>query len=207
MKQKKYFLKKFHKKYVFLQNSLFDFVYWRSQKSIQQRKKFFMNTLDGSNSQKIQNLTITSRQSELLEQEKISFQEYWQSSEFQKIKTEIQNRNKEFQNLDISSNLNSEEFKNSSKNAMNFSKFENNLKDEMFNSLSEDNSKIRKYQKSLFFHIVKKNKHKKLNFKFIYHRFQKKTNLHTFILRYFLHIQKHLYQKVTVFEKLKNLIF
>ena len=43
-------------------------------------------------------MTLNSKKQELLEQEKISFQEYWQTSEFHKIKTEIQNRNKEFQN-------------------------------------------------------------------------------------------------------------
>jgi SpoVK/Ycf46/Vps4 family AAA+-type ATPase len=176
MKQKKYFFKKFHKKYVFLQNSLFDFVYWRSQKSIQQRKKIFMNTRDGSNLQKVQNLTINSQQPKLLEQEKIFFQEYWQSSEFQKIKTEIQNRNKEFQNLDISSNLNSKEFKNSLKNEMNFSKFEkSNFKDEMWNSLPEENSKIRKFQKPLFFPYTKKKQTQKAKYQIYLSSFSKRN--------------------------------
>nr|YP_010563798.1 cell division protein [Coelastrum microporum]UWM13051.1 cell division protein [Coelastrum microporum] len=97
MKQKKYFMKKFHKKYVFLQNSLFDFLYWRSLKSeepkiqIQQSRNF---TNQSSNLQ-FEGSEKNSKFS-LLEQEKISFHEYWQSSNSQKIKNEIENINKEF---------------------------------------------------------------------------------------------------------------
>nr|WNK75868.1 FtsH [Scenedesmaceae sp. YH-2023b] len=98
MNQKKYILKKFRKKYVFLQNSLFDFLYWRSaglrkakNLSVFERKKQIFNK----------------KTSYLLEKEKICFQDYWKSSEQQKIKNVIQNMNTEFQSFQSNSNLTS----------------------------------------------------------------------------------------------------
>jgi SpoVK/Ycf46/Vps4 family AAA+-type ATPase len=81
MKQKKPFFNKFHRKYIFLQNSLSDFLYWRTSNSFEQ------NDLVSTGPFKNKNGSI------LLEQDKICLQEYWKSTENKKIKNALQNLN------------------------------------------------------------------------------------------------------------------
>jgi SpoVK/Ycf46/Vps4 family AAA+-type ATPase len=81
MKQKKYFFNKFHRKYLFLQNSLSDFLHWRTSNSFEQSD--FGSTHPFKNKQ----------DSVLLEQDKICLQEYWKSTENKKIKNALQNLN------------------------------------------------------------------------------------------------------------------
>lgn len=90
MKQKKVFSKKFHKKYVFLQNSLVHFLNWR----VSEFSNFM--TLTTYNDQ-TKSLFIESNKNSFhfLEQEKICFQDYWKNSEHKKLENAIQNMNKE----------------------------------------------------------------------------------------------------------------
>ena len=81
MKQKKSFFNKFHRKYLFLQNSLSDFLHWRTSNSFEQSD--LVST----------HLFQTKNGSVLLEQEKICLQEYWKSTENKKIKNAFQNLN------------------------------------------------------------------------------------------------------------------
>nr|WVD55840.1 cell division protein [Tetradesmus sp. JML-2023a] len=81
MKQKKSFFNKFHRKYLFLQNSLSDFLHWRTSNSFEQTD--FVSNRPFKNKHK----------SVLLEQEKICLQEYWKSTENKKIKNVFQNLN------------------------------------------------------------------------------------------------------------------
>jgi len=82
MKQKKFLKKNFRKKYVFLQNSLFDFLSWRSQEFSQKNEMFQIET-------KI-------KKDLFLEQDKISFQEYWKKADSKKMKNFLKNMNNEF---------------------------------------------------------------------------------------------------------------
>lgn len=85
MKSKKYLFKKFHRKYAFLQSSLFDFLLWRNSTFNLHEK----NTLgDNFHKKKIR--------PGLLQVEKISFQEYWKNSENKKIQNTFQTVNREF---------------------------------------------------------------------------------------------------------------
>eukprot|EP00882_Tetradesmus_deserticola_P000019 GHRQ01000020.1.p1 GENE.GHRQ01000020.1~~GHRQ01000020.1.p1 ORF type:complete len:3641 (+),score=1421.03 GHRQ01000020.1:8842-19764(+) len=81
MKQKKSFFNKFHRKYLFLQNSLFDFLHWRTSNSFEQT--------DLVSNRPFKN----KHRSVLLEQDKICLQEYWKSTENKKIKNAFQNLN------------------------------------------------------------------------------------------------------------------
>jgi len=125
--------KKFQKKYVFLKNSLFDFLYWRSQKLCEIKKQNIFQTRKGMNQnfQCLENLNFNNTKYFLLEQEKISFQEYWQSSDFQKINNEIQNINKEFQISNPSSKFHYFSLLNNLQKKTNFesvaNKFENSF--------------------------------------------------------------------------------
>jgi SpoVK/Ycf46/Vps4 family AAA+-type ATPase len=95
MNQQKYLLKKFRKKYVFLQNSLFDFLYWRSNGLIKAKK---LSAFDRNKQ------FLPQKTSYFLEKERICFHDYWKSSEQKKIENLIQNMNKEFQSVRSSSN-------------------------------------------------------------------------------------------------------
>nr|WVD55910.1 cell division protein [Tetradesmus dimorphus] len=83
MKQKKSFFNKFHRKYLFLQNSLSDFLHWRTSNSFYETDLSLLSNRKTKNKQK----------SGLLEQDKICLQEYWKSTENKKIKNAIQNLN------------------------------------------------------------------------------------------------------------------
>lgn len=84
MKSKKSLFKKFHRKYAFLQTSLFDFLLWRNSNFKIHDNRNFVKNLN------------TKTQDVFLENEKISFQEYWKNSENKKIRNSIQNMNQEF---------------------------------------------------------------------------------------------------------------
>ena len=93
MKQKKVLFKKFHRKYVFLQNSLVNFLDWRVSE--------FSNlmTVTTSNNKQTKSFSLINKKKNkfhFLEQEKICFQEYWKSSEQKKLENAIHNMNKEF---------------------------------------------------------------------------------------------------------------
>jgi len=99
MKQKKFLKKNFRKKYIFLQNSLFDFLSWRSQEFPQKNAMFQIET-------KI------NKENLFLEQEKISFQEYWKKADSKKMKNFLKNINNEvhmYELLASSSQLKEEE--------------------------------------------------------------------------------------------------
>ena len=84
MKKQKHLFQKFQKKYLFFQKSFFDFLYWRSTKSL--------------NPQSISVKQLNSfKRFYPLEQEKICFYEYWKSSENQKIQNTFKNSTKGFQ--------------------------------------------------------------------------------------------------------------
>ncbi len=85
MKHKKSFLNKFRRKYLFLQNSLSDFLHWRTSDFSTAN-----NSLLPENFQK-----KSQRKVYLFAEDKISLQEYWKSSEKKKIANSIQNMNKE----------------------------------------------------------------------------------------------------------------
>nr|WVD55979.1 cell division protein [Tetradesmus bajacalifornicus] len=81
MKQKKSFFNKFHRKYLFLQNSLSDFLHWRTYNSFEQ-PDFISN-----------HPFQKKHESVFLEQEKICLQEYWKSTEKKKMQSALQNIN------------------------------------------------------------------------------------------------------------------
>nr|YP_009629429.1 cell division protein [Coelastrella saipanensis]AVV61539.1 cell division protein [Coelastrella saipanensis] len=96
MKQKKALLKKFHRKYVFLQNSLVHFLDWRVSEFSNfmtlktyndQSKPLFFCEASGTQKNKKNSFHF-------LEQEKICFQDYWKNSEHKKIENAIENMNK-----------------------------------------------------------------------------------------------------------------
>nr|WVD55702.1 cell division protein [Tetradesmus sp. JML-2023c] len=81
MKQKKPFFNKFIRKYLFLQNSLSDFLYWRTSNSFEQSDLVSTDLFKNKHG------------SILVEQDKICLQEYWKSTENKKIKNALQNFN------------------------------------------------------------------------------------------------------------------
>jgi len=90
MNKKKTLSKKFHRKYIFLQNSLVYFLNWRVS-------EFSDNINVTNNDAKKPNLINKKKNTfHFLELEKISFQDYWKSSEHKKIEKAIHNMNKEF---------------------------------------------------------------------------------------------------------------
>jgi SpoVK/Ycf46/Vps4 family AAA+-type ATPase len=81
MKHQKSFFHKFHQRYLFLQNSLSDFLHWRTSNS------FYHTDYVGNHPFQKKHESV------LLEQEKISLQQYWKSTENKKIKSALQNIN------------------------------------------------------------------------------------------------------------------
>nr|WVD55771.1 cell division protein [Tetradesmus distendus] len=98
MKQKKIFFNKFHRKYLFLQNSLYDFLHWRTSNSFEQSDLVSNHPFKNKNG------------SVFLEQDKICLQEYWKSSENKKIKNALQNFNNQETFLFKQKRLGSSEF-------------------------------------------------------------------------------------------------
>lgn len=82
--------KKFHRKYIFLQNSLVYFLNWRISK--------FADDIYGTNNNAKKTNLINKKKNtfHFLELEKISFQDYWKRSEHKKLEKSIHNMNKEF---------------------------------------------------------------------------------------------------------------
>nr|YP_009450177.1 cell division protein [Pectinodesmus pectinatus]AOS53052.1 cell division protein [Pectinodesmus pectinatus] len=85
MTHKKFFLNKFRRKYVFLQNSLADFLHWRTFDYSTANDSLCLETLQKKNQHKAY----------VFAEDKISLQEYWKSSEQKKIANSIENMNKE----------------------------------------------------------------------------------------------------------------
>lgn len=85
MTQKKSFLNKFRRKYVFLQNSLADFLYWRTFDYSTTKDSLFYENRQKKSQHKAY----------VFAEDKISLQEYWKSSEQKKIANSIENMNKE----------------------------------------------------------------------------------------------------------------
>ena len=88
MKQKKALLKKFHRKYVFLQNSLVHFLDWRVSELSN-----FINFTTYDNQKRSLFMKNKKNTVDFLEQEKICFQDYWKSSEHKKLENAIHNIN------------------------------------------------------------------------------------------------------------------
>ena len=88
MKQKKTLLKKFHRKYVFLQNSLVHFLDWRVSELPN-----VINLTTHNNQKKSLFMKNKKNTVDFLEQEKICFQDYWKSSEHKKLENAIHNIN------------------------------------------------------------------------------------------------------------------
>jgi SpoVK/Ycf46/Vps4 family AAA+-type ATPase len=187
MKQKKSFFNKFHRKYLFLQNSLSDFLHWRTSNSL--------NQADFGGNRPIQK----KHESVFFEQEKISFQEYWKSTENRKIKSALQNRNtnissfslkrkKKVEFSDFPTNFEKTSFVQNSLNTGRFFKKNNGLKNSQTKLLSLNSFNFPK--NSIFSKkLLKKSFHEKKK----YITFQKKlkkiknfeknhSNFETFIL-------------------------
>ena len=85
MKNQTYFFQKYQKKYFFFQKSFFDFLYWRSTKK--RNSHFFRGQSEplllGENEIKLN----FSHKLYSFEQEKMSFNEYWKTSDSEKTKT------------------------------------------------------------------------------------------------------------------------
>lgn len=167
MKQKKSFLNKFHRRYLFLQNSLSDFLHWRTSNSFCQTD--FVGNPPFQKKHK----------SVLLEQEKISLQEYWKSTENKKIKSALQNINtnipfssfqqKKVEFSDFQTKIEKTAFVQGSLKTSGFFKKNNGLNNSERNTLSLNSSEFRK--ESIFSKkLLKKSFHEKKK----YITFQKK---------------------------------
>lgn len=156
MKQKKAPFKKYNRKYLFLQNSLLSFLYWRVSEKSDFRD--FRHNIKKS-------IYINHKNSlHFLEQEKISFQNYWKHSESKKVENIFEHMNREF------ILVNNIEFKNTSKVPKKknlFCVFKNSQ-----NQKSEFSYKNKKMLRSFLFEQSPK------QFSAFFHRFKlpKKTN-------------------------------